>query len=410
MLRDPYRGVLKEALAHTEWKSHLKKKFSNSKGEVFYGMHMYPGVCEYNDPKIGTFRVFLNEETIRDMDRTFPGKPIYVDHVAEVPEDIDDMKLEADGYVVDSFYNAADGKHWAKFVMVSKKGLTAIQQGYRLSNTYIAESYDRGGRWNHVPYQKQVTKATYEHLALVQSPRYDESVVLTPEEFKSYNERHELDLKRYANEKEKDDEMKFEFFKKEKLSNSSDLALTSVVLPKSGKEYTITRLVNAMDEVEVARTEAPVLDTSLRLKVGESEMTVEELKSAYLALAEEIKALKEEVDEDLDEDEEYEDDDETFDNEDDDEFDNSDEDEEIEKKKKMKNKADEDDLAAKKKKSEDAKKDKKQNSLSPAEKAARARADKLRDAKRQHRMENSSVSKVETRGDQIARGLARYGR
>jgi hypothetical protein len=135
----------------------------NSKGQIFYGMHFYPGVAEYEDPEEGPFRVFINENTIRNMGPSFAGRPIFVDHVDEVDDNLEELHGKEDGWVIESFFNAADGKTWAKFIVVSERGLTAIRRGYKLSNAYIPKSFSDGGLWNGVTYKKEVTAGEYEH-------------------------------------------------------------------------------------------------------------------------------------------------------------------------------------------------------------------------------------------------------
>lgn len=228
----------------------------NSKGTIWYGMHFYPGVAEYAEPNKEPYRVFLNEDTIRKMDPTFAGRPVFIMHVDGVDSNIDVLKTEADGWVVESFYNQADGKHWCKFITVSDKADRAIrQQGMRLSNCYVPKTFASGGVWNGVSYAKEITGGEYEHLAIVPNPRYEESVILTPEQFKKYNEDKIVELKRLSNDRK--DQGMLKFFKREKVENTIDIEKMSVVLPKSGIEMTISEIVNELDRV---RNDPPSLD------------------------------------------------------------------------------------------------------------------------------------------------------
>lgn len=221
----------------------------NAKGKIFYGMHFYPGVAEYQEPNKDSYRVFLNEDTIRSMDPTFAGRPVFVMHVDQVEKSLDVLRGEADGWVVESFYNQADGKHWVKFIAVSEKAETAIRNGMRLSNCYLPKSFAQGGLWNGVAYAKEITGGEYEHLAIVPNPRYEESVIMSPEEFKKYNEDKFVELKRLSNDNQgKDSGMKLNFFKKAKVDNSVDIETLSVVLPNSGREVTISQLVAMADK------------------------------------------------------------------------------------------------------------------------------------------------------------------
>jgi hypothetical protein len=215
----------------------------NSKGTVYYGLHFYPGVAEYQEEGKEPYRVFLNEDTLRKMDPTFAGRPIFVEHVDEVDPDLNVLRKEAEGWVVESFFNASDGMHWVKFMTVTDAADRAIRNGHRLSNAYIPKSFKDGGLWNGVSYAKEITDGEYEHLALVKNPRYEESIILTPDEFKQYNDEKVLELKKLANSQEKRTKMKFSFFKKTKVENAFDPEL-QVVLPRSGKSVSISKLIN----------------------------------------------------------------------------------------------------------------------------------------------------------------------
>lgn len=372
----------------------------NSKGNIYYGMHFYPGVAEYQEPEGEAFRVFLNESTIRAMDPSFAGRPLYVEHVDGVEEDVDELRGEVDGWVIESFYNKADGKHWVKFIVVSSRGEEAIKSGMRLSNAYFPKSYGQGGMWNGVSYQKEVTAGEYEHLALVRNPRYDESVVKTPAQFKAYNEEQTAELTRLANSKDKKGDKKmgaFSVFKKSKVENSDDIAGMSVMLPKSKKEITLEALINAADTVEVARSKNELMaETSHQVKMHDGTMcNVGELVAKHKTLNDELSAMKKSKAEN------EEDDEEKAENEEDDEKAENAEDDEEEK---AENEEDEDADDEKKKA------DKKKNELKEAadkKAAAKLKADKVRNARASAEQEEAEV--LAFSGDQVERGKSLYG-
>lgn len=260
---------------------------NNSKGQIYYGMHFYPGVAQYDRPGAEPERVYINESTIRKMNPSFAGRPIYVEHVEGVEGKVDDLREEADGWVVESFFNAADGKTWVKFICVSEKAFKAIQNGFKLSNAYLPQLSGTGGLWNGVDYMAEVIGGEYEHLAIVRNPRYEESVIMTPDQFKAYNESNTSELKRLANSKE--NTMKLNLFKKTKVENSLDLESTSVVLPKSGKEMTLVQLVNEMDVIQNMHGYA---NGDHLAKVGEEEMSVNDLVKKHMDLCNEMSELK----------------------------------------------------------------------------------------------------------------------
>lgn len=264
-----------------------KVKNASTLPKVYYGLHMAPGVAEYREPDAKPYRIFIDEDTIKNMDASFQGRPVYVEHVPEV--DLTNIQAEADGYVVESFFNKCDGKHWAKFIIVSDRGHEAIRSGWKLSNAYMPKTFSSGGLWHGVEFDKKVESGEYEHLAIVPNPRYEESVILTPEQFKSYNEDKEIDLRRVANSKEKETGSMLNFFKKTKMENSTDLESMTVVLPKSKVEKTVAQVLNEMDDMYKKDQEkdpkAPAMaNGDHHVMVGKEQMSVNDLVTKHLAL------------------------------------------------------------------------------------------------------------------------------
>ncbi len=377
----------------------MNLKVNNSKGKVYYGMHMYPGVAEYSADGKDPFRIFINEDTIRSMGPSFAGRPVYAfDHVDEVPDNVDDLRKEADGWVVESFFNEADGKHWVKFIIVSERGERAIKNGLRLSNAYIPNgNFEQGGLWNGVSYAKQVTGGEYEHLAIVKNPRYEESVIMTPDEFKAYNENLKQELRKIANSKEKETtNMKLKFWNRKPAENTADLENLSVTLPKSGKEKTIIQLVNEADEIAAKNGMA---SDEMKVKVGENEMSVKELVENYGKMCSELEDLKKAKNEDDAEDDESLDNDESEADADAHAAEEGVENEDVEDDKDAKKKA----LALAKHEEAEIEAAKKKSNAKKA--ADKKNFDKLKNANKP----TQQTVRVDLSVDQIERGRSRYG-
>lgn len=263
---------------------------------VFFGLHMSEGVAQYHPEGEKPLMIFLNNETIKHMDQTFQGRPVYVHHVEEV--DVADIgkadakgKLREAGYVIRSFYNKADGKHWAEFLVVSDEGQEAIRKGWKLSNAYHPKDMVGSGMWHGVPYQKEVKKGEYEHLAIVPNPRYAESIILTPEEFKAYNSNLETALLKIANSKEEKKVKKLSFWKKQAVQNEADLEGVCVTL-KNGTELSIEKLV------ETVYTNGYTCNGDEMVNMGDSQLSVNDLLAKHMKLNEEHDALKKKYPED----------------------------------------------------------------------------------------------------------------
>ena len=262
--------------------------------KIYYGLHMVEGVAEYhskehNDGK--PYRILVSEKAIKEMDPTFAGLPVYVNHVDDV--DPERNVEDADGYVIESFFNKPDGKHWSKFIVITDDGHDAINKGWQLSNAYEISQNGPGGKWHGVEYLHEVLAGSYEHMAIVQKPRYTESIILTPEKFKEYNLKLEGELLKLANSidnknkktKTKGDTSMLNFFKKEKVENSDELAEMSVVLPKSKKAVTLTSIINDADQKEVDKDKEKMANGDEMVEIGDKKMSVNDMIEGYNNMA-----------------------------------------------------------------------------------------------------------------------------
>lgn len=269
--------------------------------KVFYGLHFAQGVAEYQgetndrgEPK----RILISESTAKSMDKSFSGRPVFLDHKDNITED--DFK-KASGYVFESFFNKSDGNHWVKFIITDEAAISFIQKGWRLSNAYFKTKTAGGGKWHGVVYDEEVLAGEYEHLAIVSNPRYEESMILTQEEFREYNQSKEIILKnsiKKKKQKENKGASMLNFFKREKVDNSKELEEMMVTLPESKKDVLLADIIKNADEEEKKKDEPKKCNGEELVKVGEEEISVNELVKKYNELLEKKENEKEEEGED----------------------------------------------------------------------------------------------------------------
>lgn len=364
--------------------SHVIKN-ATQESKVYYGLHFAEGIAEYQPPDQDAYKVFINQDTAKRMNPTFVGKPVYVNHVAKV--DLKDIH-EADGFVIESFFNKADGRHWCKFIAISDAAHEAIAKGWKLSNAYLPTRKDVGGKWHGTDYKEEITDGVYEHLAIVSNPRYAESEILNPEQFKKYNADREKELEILSNSQ--GDAPVLKFFKREIVTNSADYESLMVVLPKSKKEFTIAALVNEADDLMV-RNIAGYAAPEHMVKMSDGEMSVEDMMNDYCSMKK-ANSEREEAEKKAKEDMKKEN--ESVDDKDGSKKENEEKDEEDKKKKENEDKD---------------KEDKKENDLetpmSAAEKAARAKFfNSLHDAPKKGVVKQNVVNL-----SGVELGKARYG-
>lgn len=371
------------------------EKIQNAKSfpQVYFGLHMNVGVAEYKKPGKDPERIFIGERAIREMDGSFAGLPVYVGHV----EDVDlDVIHEADGYVIKSFYNPADGATWCQFIVTSDRGHEAIRAGHALSNCYTpGHDFGPGGEWHGVPYAREVKSGKYDHMAVVDDPRYAESSdvgILTEEEFKEYNRAKEAETQRFANSKEKES-MGFKLFKRTKIENAKELNLdeTIVELELSKKEMSLSDAIKTADKYMNMNGYA---NGEHYVKAGDEEMTVNQLGKKYNAAMAELAEMKKANEAD----------DGDMENEEDDE----DREKEIEKRK---NAADEREAGSEVEKEAEAESEVEVEAEKPAEKKAnskvtksKANFDKIANAASRASRQEEEPARVDLMSDKVARG------
>lgn len=349
-----------------------EKANASQYGKIYYARHMIPGLCGYDDET-----VLINASTMKRMAPSFEGKPIYAyahDSRSEA-ERVATLQETSHGYVTETFYNELDGWLWSKCLIVDDEGLAAIADGCSVSNAYIPLEYGEGGLNNNIPYDREIVDAKFTHLALVDNPRYEQACIMTPDEFKIYQDRNREQLNELRNSKtEKKGNIMLKMFKTKKEEVSSVDADTLIEVTNSKgetKEVSVQEMVNALEAAE--KKKADEKKNSQTVKVGGKDITIEELVSSY----EKLNAKKNSDDADADDEKDNESDEDEKDNE-------SDEDE--------KDNEGEDDDKGEAKNSKGRKAD---------------HFDELSNARNKSRA--GSPTRLETTQSKIARGKAKYG-
>ena len=182
----------------------------------YFARHIKEGLVHYRSKDGGDELYLVKDDALKKMNPSFEGKPIYIRHVDEV--NTDTMKNDAVGYVVKSFYNEFDGAWWAE-IIADDEAQGYIEKGWAVSNAYLPTELGSGGVYHDINYLKEIKNGEYEHLAIVDNPRYEEAVIMTPEEYKAFNEGRKAELEKLKNSKEN-----------EMLSEEDKIALKSELL------------------------------------------------------------------------------------------------------------------------------------------------------------------------------------
>jgi hypothetical protein len=269
----------------------LKKELVNEKDfpEMVYCRHMNEGLAKYDEDNT---MLLIGTEAMKKMSPTLNAKPVYIDH-----QDVklDTLKNDADGYIVDSFYNELDGWLWAKMMLITDKSKDVVRRGYSVSNAYTPTTSGISGSCHNVPFDDEVKGGNFTHMALVSNPRYENAKIYTQDQFKSYQSKLRNQLDELKNSKKEHKKMSIlDFFnvKKEVVENSSDISRDTFFRPSKDAEPVklgdmLDMVENGMEEEkkkkkeEEKENECDEKYMENTLTVGGEKMTVRELANRY---------------------------------------------------------------------------------------------------------------------------------
>jgi hypothetical protein len=193
-------------------------------GKIYYAKHIEAGLANYGDENI-----LIANETLKRMNPTFQGKPVYVNHDNEPKNNVSD---DAVGYVIRSFFNELDGCHWAEILITDDAGEKAIAEGYGVSNSYgDLVNNPGGGEWHAIPYDREIIGGKYRHLALVRTPRYENSKILDATSYEKYCDRCREELLVLRNSKQENDCLSQDV----KISTMGDLKMEEEIKQNEGE-------------------------------------------------------------------------------------------------------------------------------------------------------------------------------
>ncbi|MBS6603057.1 MAG: DUF2213 domain-containing protein [Brachyspira sp.] len=116
----------------------------------------------------------LKKETIDKFVNTFVGCPVIIDHKDDIAED------DSVGTINKIWFSAEDGWFWCSGILTDPKAIELIENGYNVSCQYRITEYSEnteGKLHNANPYDKEILDGVFEHLAIVENPRYEDAFI-----------------------------------------------------------------------------------------------------------------------------------------------------------------------------------------------------------------------------------------
>jgi hypothetical protein len=131
---------------------------------------MRKGLCAYHDET-----VYLTQEVLEQLAQTGHGIPVTIEHPEEAitGENVGQLSV---GRVSKMEYSLEDDLWYAEFVVETEEAAKLLRDGWGVSTAWYGDEYGGGGTLNNVPYDREVKRAHYEHLAIVKTPRYEMAI------------------------------------------------------------------------------------------------------------------------------------------------------------------------------------------------------------------------------------------
>lgn len=254
------------------------------KPKRYRALHITPGVVDYTD---GDQRetVLIKKPALDKMNRSFLGKPVfnYAHRVVDIENAFDftseEKQEHAVGVISNVGYDLQSGYYFADMMIWDEETQDNIAGGYKVSNAYVPE-VEQGGIYNNVPYNEEVTGGEYDHMAIVENPRYGDVKIFE-------NSKGEKPMKfTLFSGKKKEEPPKKEEEKEMKLNSDS------VIVAEDGSEIIISEMVevymNAEDEKKkeekkMEEEKKPTLNMEDTVEIDGKQVSLKELYDNYCA-------------------------------------------------------------------------------------------------------------------------------
>lgn len=104
---------------------------------------------------------------------TFVGKPVIINHKSNITDD------DIVGKVLNVWFNAEDGWYWCDGIITDETAVNLIQnKGWSVSCSYSYTESADGGTENNIPYDIEFLDGEFDHLAIVENPRYERANIV----------------------------------------------------------------------------------------------------------------------------------------------------------------------------------------------------------------------------------------
>lgn len=193
--------------------------------QVYTCKFLTAGLVSYEDSGAGI--ALLKKETIDKMLASIIGKPVIINHQDVGPDNYEKFRV---GNVVKAWFSPEDGWFYCDFLIDNDEAIKCIEEdGCSVSCAYDVLDAVEGGTYQDIKYDGEITDGSFTHLALVESPRYEESKIMKQLPMMLVNSKQAHYVNKPKEEKSMD---MFRIFKKKE--NGKTEAYTGMVVNVDG--------------------------------------------------------------------------------------------------------------------------------------------------------------------------------
>ena len=142
---------------------------NGQEGRPFKSRFLQAGLVKYD------FGVcLLKKETIDKFVDTFIGQPVIIDHKDDLTQS------DRVGEINKIWFSPQDGWFWCSGILTDENAVKLVENGYNVSCQYRITDYannDENKLHNGNTYDKEILNGVFEHLAIVENPRYEDAFI-----------------------------------------------------------------------------------------------------------------------------------------------------------------------------------------------------------------------------------------
>jgi hypothetical protein len=217
------------------------------------------------------------------MNSSFLGKPVFnFDHkVVDINDAFnftaEEKEKHAVGVISGVGYDVESGMYFVDMMVWDEETQKNIDDGYGVSNAYIPQVIG-GGEYNNVSYDREVVDGKYDHMAIVDNPRYGDVRIFE-------NSKKGEKVKKYILfGKEKEDVKQNAKPPADKKDEGVKLNMNSVIVVEGGEEIPISEMVELYKNSEDKKNsdkEKPTMNMDDTVEIDGKEVSMKELVDNY---------------------------------------------------------------------------------------------------------------------------------